>query len=430
MKNGIVLLLCLLVVAPVFAQSGDLPSDEELEEMDRVLRGTAADYEAALRGLEAEAENVVAADDARIALFSAIAVDDLAAVKAMEAKGADLFYVDPMDGYSTLMHAAGNGALSVTKYLISRGLSLQARSNGSETPIMFAVSLGRADRGPSGLDRRKRKAAVLSYLITAKTKGGAGLDGNADVVPGTGNRISHCAGLAGNVEALAVLKERGVDLDAQNGVGCTAFQYAAKEGHLEAVRYLATKGGIDIRKENYMGTNAYDLAESKDWPEVVGYLASIGLGRGSLFKEVEREAEEARAEAAEDEADGTALATELLGACTDGNLAEVRNLVEKRRADVNRFESGSSPLTAAVLANSAEIIRYLVSKGARVDAAPEDGFTPLIMACMGGAVDAARALLTAKADPNLACGDATPLGIAQATENNELVALLRSKGAR
>jgi hypothetical protein len=47
-------------------------------------------------------------------------------------------------------------------------------------------------------------------------------------------------------------------------------------------------------------------------------------------------------------ADGTALATELLGACTDGNLAEVRNLVEKRRADVNRFESGSSPHTAAV----------------------------------------------------------------------------------
>jgi hypothetical protein len=51
MKNGIVLLLCLLVVAPVFAQSGDLPSDEELEEMDRVLcAAPRADYEAALRG--------------------------------------------------------------------------------------------------------------------------------------------------------------------------------------------------------------------------------------------------------------------------------------------------------------------------------------------------------------------------------------------
>ncbi len=42
----------------------------------------------------------------------------------------------------------------------------------------------------------------------------------------------------------------------------------------------------------------------------------------------------------------------------------------------------------------------------------------------------AAALLGAGADPNLACGDATPLGLARAIENGELVALLKSKGAR
>ena len=430
MKAAALILLSLVLIAPVFAQGGDLPSDKELEEMRKVLLGTAAEYEAALQGLEGEAEKISAADDARIALFSAIARDDLAAVKAMEAKGADLFYVDPMDNYSTLMHAAGNGALTVTKYLISHGLSLQARAHGGETPIVFAAALSASERGPSAVEKRKRKAAVVRYLLTSKAKGGAGLDGNEVVVPGAGTRVSHYAGLAGNAEALAALKDCGADLDAPNGVGCTAFQYAAQEGHLDAVRYLATKGGIDIRKENYGGLNAYDMAEGKNNPEVVRYLASLGLGCGSLHAAVEREAEKEREAVAAAEADGSSLAMELNAACVGSDLAEVRNLVEKRRADVNRFEGGMTPLGAAVLTNSADIIRYLVSKGARVNAATEDGFTPLCLACMGGAIDAARALLDAGANPNGACGDTTPLGLARATENDELAALLRSKGAR
>ncbi len=430
MKTSVLILIGIVLASPAFSQGNDLPSDKELEEMNKILLGTAADYEASLRELEGAAEETAAADDARRDLFSAIARDDLPSVKAMEAAGADLFAVDPMDRYSTLMHAAGNGALSVTKYLVSRGLPLQARTHEGDTPIMIAVALAAADRKPSGAERRKRKAEVVRYLITPRAKGGAGLDGNAEVVSDTGNRISHCAALEGNVEALAALRDCGVDLDAQNAVGRTAFQYAAGEGYLEAVRYLATKGGIDIRKEDFLGTNAYDSAEAKGEGEVARYLASIGLGHGTLFSEVDREAAEERAAAAESEADGSALATELNGACAEGNLAEVRALVEKRHADPNRFEGNSSPLIAAVLANSAEIVRYLVSKGARVDAAQEEGFTPLCMACMGGAIDAARALLNSGADPNRACGDTAPLELARATENAELIALLKSKGAR
>ena len=57
-------------------------------------------------------------------------------------------------------------------------------------------------------------------------------------------------------------------------------------------------------------------------------------------------------------------------------------------------------LIAAAARGDVETVKSLLVKGARVDAADEDGVTPLIAAAYGNHVDAARALIEAGSDVN------------------------------
>ena len=68
----------------------------------------------------------------------------------------------------------------------------------------------------------------------------------------------------------------------------------------------------------------------------------------------------------------------------------------------------------------------MLDKGAEVDRADEDGFTPLYIACQNGHVDAARLLLEKGAEVDRATKKgSTPLGIAQKKGHSAIIALLK-----
>ena len=74
-----------------------------------------------------------------------------------------------------------------------------------------------------------------------------------------------------------------------------------------------------------------------------------------------------------------------------------------------------------------EVVKVLVEKGADINKAMNDGFTPLLMASLKGHVEVVGVLVENGADINKANNDGyTPLIIAEALGHSEIVALLES----
>jgi ankyrin repeat protein len=135
-----------------------------------------------------------------------------------------------------------------------------------------------------------------------------------------------------------------------------------------------------------------------------------------------------------------ASAQETLGdrferAITRGSLREVKELVEDVGAPVETpIEHGGhtiTPLIKAADAKRPEIVGYLLSKGAKVDArGTADGHTALMAAVMRGDEDSVARLLAAGADVKVkdARGN-SPFMIAAAGAKLEIADLLIAKGA-
>ena len=91
---------------------------------------------------------------------------------------------------------------------------------------------------------------------------------------------------------------------------------------------------------------------------------------------------------------------------------------------------GWTPLHYAAFAGQAEMIKFLLGKGADKNAEAPNGFTPLMMAARGGHLDAARVLLFEDPDVNhkTEAGESA-LKIAMQRDLKPMVELLRRAGA-
>jgi len=103
---------------------------------------------------------------------------------------------------------------------------------------------------------------------------------------------------------------------------------------------------------------------------------------------------------------------QLFGPGSRGNELLVRGVVQGNRrlvvklldegVDVNVNGRGGTPLSGAVLSNNSEMIRFLISKGARVDQpTTRTGETPLMVAAMEGKIENVHILIESGAQPCL-----------------------------
>jgi len=117
-------------------------------------------------------------------------------------------------------------------------------------------------------------------------------------------------------------------------------------------------------------------------------------------------------------------------AAEQGDLPTVRRLVEAHprlieARDWRRF----TPLELAAYHGHTDVVEYLASKGANVNATNQDGLTALHLAALSGFKDAVLALLSHGAEINARDADGlTPLDRANQRHHADMVELLRQHG--
>ncbi|NPB03405.1 MAG: hypothetical protein GXO39_03195 [Thermotogae bacterium] len=141
---------------------------------------------------------------------------------------------------------------------------------------------------------------------------------------------------------------------------------AAKEGNYEEVKALVKRGAkIDTVCDNE-GRIPLDVAAWEGHPQVVKYLVGEFIRRGSVDVKFH---------------DGKTL---LHFAAYGGDLKQMKYLVEKG-ADINAKDRlGRAPLHEAALRGHLPVMKYLIEKGADVNAKYDLGHTPLHLASLRG----------------------------------------------
>jgi len=176
-----------------------------------------------------------------------------------------------------------------------------------------------------------------------------------------------------DVPTLRSLVSKGMAVDTADPGGNTLLMLASREGHLEAVQYLA-------------GQNA-------------------NLGARNAFGD-----------------------TAIMMASLKGHLEVVR-LLRSRGAEIN--QTGWTALHYCAWEGRTEVCRYLIEQGAEVNARAPNDASPLMMAAAQGHADTVMLLLAHAADPALRNdAGATALSLALKARKGDVAQLLRQAGAR
>ncbi|KAL6892130.1 hypothetical protein GGI43DRAFT_196890 [Trichoderma evansii] len=123
--------------------------------------------------------------------------------------------------------------------------------------------------------------------------------------------------------------------------------------------------------------------------------------------------------------------TALQRAAAEGNVEEVRQLLEEGAGVNARDKDGWTPLLAASEHGHAKVARILIEKGADLEAKAKMGMTPLLMASTAGCFELVQLLLTKGAAVEAEDAEGlTPLIAASYVGNANIVWLLLEYGAR
>lgn len=108
----------------------------------------------------------------------------------------------------------------------------------------------------------------------------------------------------------------------------------------------------------------------------------------------------------------------------NGDLDQLRDLVEKKTIDVRKPVDGRAPIHYAADYGQKEVIEYLTSKGADVNAVDKHGISALLAAIWEGHTDCVKLLLQKGAFKDGKSPDGTPY--LECAEKAEIKSLLRN----
>ena len=198
--------------------------------------------------------------------------------------------VKDFQGNTPLHSAAFFGQLDAFKYLVAQGALIDEINQGGRTPGYYAEKKGYKEIVDYIAFYKKR--VVLSNICLKKELKKEDLEAFKVLSAQEGidlhhkdcnnKTIMHVAAQGGHVSILAYLiEEKEFDIHAEDEQGSTLLHFAVFYGNLEAVRYLISKGAL-MHKKNNKDITPYYLAKAsatnynsrKHWA-VVEYLETF-----------------------------------------------------------------------------------------------------------------------------------------------------------
>ena len=237
-----------------------------------------------------------------------------------------------------------------------------------------------------------------------------------------------------NIEIVKYLVEKGADVNTKDINGVTPLLIACERNDINIVKHLV-ENGANVNEKNRFEITPLITACQKNDIEIVKYLVQKG----------------ADINAKNDDA-----ITPLMIACQGNDIKIMKNLFEKgefekkfyntvdvkinieivkylveKGANVNaKNYNRSTPLIIACYENDIEIVKYLVEKGADVNTKDINGVTPLLIACERNDINIVKHLVENGANVNEKNRfEITPLITACQKNDIEIVKYLVEKGA-
>jgi ankyrin repeat protein len=303
----------------------------------------------------------------------------------------------PSPAAAELLAAAESGDTSAALSEIQAGSDVNLRGSDGSTALMWAAYNGDADLVSALIAAGAEVSAANEFGTTALTE----------------------AAIIGNASIITALLDAGADPDTRNPEGETPLMAVARTGNVAAARALLDAGADVNATERWGGQSAVMWASAQAHPEMIALLAERGAdldARGVIRQWARKIITEPRPK---DMNKGGF--TPLLYAAREGCIECARVLIEHGAdpdlADPERV----TPLVMSILNMHFDFAAFMIEAGANVDKWDLFGRSPLYMAAdthtlpvMGNgamvvlpsedehtALDVARLLLEAGADPNL-----------------------------
>jgi ankyrin repeat protein len=175
----------------------------------------------------------------------------------------------------TALHWAAEKGDSVTAaVLIEAGADIEAKTDWGTTPLEWAGVMGSIavadllrEKGASGFDLKT--AAALGKLDEVKnfTPDAPKEDLDAAVYGAARN---------GHIETVRYLLERGGDINAKGFFGATGLHWAAINGHMEMARFLVERGADLTLKDDEFNATPEDWAIEGGFQSIAEVLKKAG----------------------------------------------------------------------------------------------------------------------------------------------------------